>query len=220
MDKYPALGAAVFHCIKSGVKFPDEFWDWMAAKTEGYYNRVLSKAVRDLYNGDISEDDFLSIESRLLDGQIQRAWNEGMRNVGLDPQKDLTDAMAQEIKNIQDSEFSYLQGYIDAINKARTGGTPLQPLLDRADLWSSRYTDVASRAEIFSAPDDLNYFWKRGQTVESCSDCLAMVAVGVQSAVFWREKQAAGIYPQSPDLECHGFLCDCSLESTDDPVDS
>jgi predicted heme/steroid binding protein len=216
---YPALEAAVYHCIKSGIQFPDEFWDWMAAKTEGYYSRVLTKAVRDLYNGKISDDDFLGIESRLLDGQIQRAWNEGMRAVGLDPAKDLTDAMEAQIKDIQDSEFSYLQGFIDAIDQARTDGTDIQTLLNRADMWSAQYSTTESMAEIFCAPDDLNFFWHYGQTEEHCEDCAMMVAAGVQSAVFWREKQTQGIYPQSPQLACHGFHCDCGLDSTDDPVE-
>jgi hypothetical protein len=75
-------------------------------------------------------------------------------------------------------------------------------------------------AEVFTAPDDQNYRWKYGDTIEHCESCSDMVAVGVQSAVYWRDQQAAGIYPQSPDLSCSGFHCDCELEPTDDPVES
>jgi hypothetical protein len=217
---YPALEDAVFHCIKSGIRFPDEFYDWMAAKTEGYYNRVLDNLVKKLYNGTMDETEYVMTFSDLVSGQMRRAWNEGMRAVGLDPAKDMTDAMQSQLDDIIRSEREYILGFADAIESARANGDPIQPLLDRADLWTDQYNTTEGMAEIFCAADDSNFAWHYGGTSEHCEDCAAMVAVGVQSAVFWREQQANGIYPGSPDLECHGFNCQCLLESTDEPVDS
>jgi hypothetical protein len=221
MLSYPVLRAAAFYCASSGIQIPaglERDLSSIGIKTEGYYLRVLSQAVRDLYNDKITTDDFLSTESRLLDEQIVRAWNEGMRLNDLNPQTDMKPEWEQMIKDIQNSEFDYVQGFMDAIEQARRDGTPIQPLLDRAELWASRYSDVVSRSQVITAPKDLNFFWKYGPTNEHCQDCSDMVAVGVQTAEFWRKKQAEGIYPGSPQLACHGFHCECGLESTDEKV--
>lgn len=187
-----------------------------AVKTEAYYLRVLSRAVRDLYNNRITSDDMLSEMLRLLDEQIVRAWNEGMRANALDPARDMTAEWEAEIRRIQDSEAGYTQGFVDAIVAAREAGKPIQPLLDRAGLWASRYADVMSRAQVLTAPKDLLMVWRYGDTVEHCATCSEMAGMGAKPASFWAEKQAEGIYPKSPELACHGFRCDCRLESVDE----
>jgi hypothetical protein len=189
---------------------------WGAAvKTEAYYSRVLERAVRDLYNERISPDDFLGTMTRLLDDQIVRAWREGMRQNDLDPQRDMTPEWESEIRAIQDSEFSHVQGFLDAILAARASGSGTDALMTRAGLWASRYPDVVSRARVITAPKDLLFTWEYGDTVKHCETCSEMAALGAKPASFWAEKQAEGIYPQSPQLACSGFNCDCRLKATD-----
>ena len=55
--------------------------------------------------------------------------------------------------------------------------------------------------------NDRWYQWKLGATERHCKDC-AHLNGQIHRASEWR---ASGIAPQSPDLECGGWNCDCSL---------
>jgi hypothetical protein len=215
-----ALQDALVHCADNGIELAPRLLDGLelvAVKTEAYYSRVLSKAVRDLYNGKISADDFLTTESRLLDEQIVRAWNEGMRLNDLNPQSDMTPEWEAIVKEIQDSEFQHVQGFMDAIEQAAKDKQPIQPLLDRADLWSGEYQTTVTRAQVVTAPKDLNFVWHFGNTIEHCDTCAALNGI-VAPAAEWAKLHDRGIYPQSDKLACHGFKCECGLDPTDDKV--
>jgi hypothetical protein len=67
--------------------------------------------------------------------------------------------------------------------------------------------------EIKEGAVEQNYEWVLGATAVHCSDCLRLNGQ-VHSASEWR---AAGISPQSPDLECGGWNCDCRLYPVDAP---
>ena len=56
-----------------------------------------------------------------------------------------------------------------------------------------------------------NYVWRLGNTREHCADCLRLDGQ-VHTADEWRR---AAIRPQSPNLECGGWNCDCRLEPTE-----
>jgi hypothetical protein len=218
---YKSLIAAADLCDRMGVEIPTDIlldmYLYDVVKTQAHYERVLSQAVRELYNGKSSEDDFLSTMTTLLDEQTRRAWNEGMRLNDLDPAKDMTEAFEAELRNIQDEEFSHVDGFIAAIVQAGKDGTPVDPLLTRAGLWASRYPDIVSRAQVFTAPKDLNFRWIYGDTIQHCDTCSKLEGI-VATAADWADLQARGIYPQSPNLDCSGFNCDCHLDSTDDDV--
>lgn len=54
---------------------------------------------------------------------------------------------------------------------------------------------------------DVQYVWRIGATLESCSSCLW--ANGQVKTI--REWKATGLMPQSSALECTGRYCDCGL---------
>jgi len=51
--------------------------------------------------------------------------------------------------------------------------------------------------------------WRLGATEKHCTDC-AHLNGQIHRASEWN---AAGIKPQSPDLECGGWNCDCRLDA-------
>lgn len=78
-------------------------------------------------------------------------------------------------------------------------------------LWST----TSDRFEAEGATLDRNdswLQWKIGQTEKHCSDCLHLNGQ-IHRASEWA---AAGIKPQSPDLECGGWHCDCRFEKIAD----
>ena len=183
-------------------------------KTENYYIRVLSKGVRDVYNGRASEDELLDIMIRLLDEQMRKAWNEGMRENELDPQTDMTEEWEQILQEIIDNEFSHVEQFIDDIGEARDNGDPIDPLLARADLWAGRYADVVNQAKLETADKEEKFEWKLGATEEHCETCAALNGL----VAYASEWQMSGFHPQQPEnpmLDCGGWRCDCSLEPTD-----
>jgi hypothetical protein len=64
------------------------------------------------------------------------------------------------------------------------------------------------------APDAL-IRWNLGDTRESCRSCLDMAALGEMRV---DEFVARGVYPQSHELDCHGYNCQCFLVVVDSPA--
>lgn len=182
-------------------------------KTEGYYLRVLNRAIRDLYNEHTTEDDFMSTMVNLLDGQMRRAWNEGMRLNGLDPATDMTTAWEMELQGIIDNEFAFVQRLIDDILQTKLDGRSVDVVLSRAQLWANRYNDVVNRAKIATAPNDKKFEWVLGDT-EHCETCQSLSGI-VATAEEWNASKIHPQMPPNPLLKCSGWNCQCELVPTD-----
>jgi hypothetical protein len=79
-------------------------------------------------------------------------------------------------------------------------------------LWTNAYSGVATLGQIYDRDDPWEQ-WLRGPTERPCGDCLHLHGQ-IHRASEWR---AAGIRPKSPDLECNGYNCGCTLEKVDNP---
>jgi hypothetical protein len=183
-----------------------EAWDF---KTLDYFIRVLMTWVNDLYNGDVTEAEFVDRMADVIDQQLTRAWNEGMRENGLDPIEDMTDEYAAMLQDIIANEYSYVDEFAASIK----GGT-LAEAQARAQLWAARYQDVVNQAKIATAEAKDKFIWRMGATEVHCDTCAQLDGV----VAYASEWETAGIHPQQPPngaLECGGWRCDCSLEPTD-----
>ena len=186
-----------------------------ALKTIGYYDRSLSAAVRDFYKGEIDSGEFIDEMIRLIEGQLTRAWNEGMRENGLDPRKDLTDAWREVLQGEVNSEFDHVLDFAADVERAAQQQLPLAPLMQRVQMWVNRYTDVLNLSIITTAKQEDRFKWIYGDT-HHCETC-AMLNGVVATKEQW---DASGFRPQNPPnemLECGGWRCQCRLEKTDSP---
>lgn len=211
MDLTKTIDAVIEHYFE---ELPVDVLLLSSVKTEAYYARVLSKGVRDLYNNRTTEDELLDTMIRLLDEQMRRAWNEGMRENDLDPEQDMTLEWELILQDIINNEFDHVGSFISDVVAARDAGEPISPLLARADLWAGRYADVVNRAKLETADKEEKLEWKLGATEEHCDTCAALNGL----VAYASEWQMSGFHPQQPDnplLACHGWRCDCSLEPTD-----
>lgn len=183
-----------------------------ALKTEAYYNRALNSAVLEFYRGEMDAGEFIDEMIRLIEGQFRRAWNEGSRDVGVDP-KDHTpedDAILEEHIN---QETEHILDYAEAIEKAKIDGAPVAPLQARVSLWANRYNEMVNAARMHFGAEREYLKWKLGATEEHCETCAALDGI-VATAEAWEE---SGFHPQgAPNdaLECDGWYCDCRLEVT------
>jgi len=184
----------------------DDLGNIGAIKTVGYYTRVLVRDIRRLYNGEINTNLFVDNLAGYVERQLRRAWNEGMRANGLDPAKDMTAAWEQIYQNAVVSEFAYIDNLAEAILEAKRNGTSIDPLIARAELWANRYTDLVNQALAETGKGNL-FKWEFGATEEHCDDCLNR-AGQVKTGQEWQDD----ILPQSHDLACGGWRCDCRLQ--------
>ena len=181
------------------------------------YNFMLShvdKYARDLYEGKITRDQFIDSMASLIESQLRRAWNEGMRNNDLDPQKDMTAEWEQEYQNLVLDQFNYIESYADDILAGKENNSGVAEFRSRAQLWANRYNETVSIAEVVTAGKGDKLQWQLGATEEHCDSCLRLNGI-VAYASEWEE---LGVYPQNAPndlLECGGWRCDCSLVPTD-----
>jgi hypothetical protein len=188
-------------------------------KSEAAYQRQLDKDVRDLYAGKLTEREFADRQVDRIDGQFNRAWNEGMRENGLDPKRDMTDEWAAALDDRKVKELDYIEGFASEIAQAGKAGDPVDPFRSRVPMWANRYNEVAALSKITTRPED-RFIWNLGPTEKHCESngstygCLnlsGVVATGKQ----WND---AGVRPQTTTTTCGGYQCQCSLDPTDEPL--
>lgn len=186
-----------------------------AIKTQAYFQRALWDYTRKFHTGDMDVSTFLDKFIALVEDQARRAWNEGMRNVGLDP-KDITVQQRARLQEIVNNEFNHVLDFASAIEAARNEGKPADPFKGRCDLWANRYPNIVNEAQAYCAPND-RYEWIYGDTIQHCSSCAQLngiVATGDQ----WRMSGVMPQNPPNPRLECGGWRCRCRLVRTDKPL--
>lgn len=176
-------------------------------KTYEYYVNTIKGYVRDLYRGDIEEFDFVGQMADLVQQQLTRAWREGMRDNGLDPDADMEDKWQEILDGIILSEYDFVDGFAADIVSYRDQQLDWQPLLSRAELWANRYNDVVNQSIITTKEQKL--IWIYGDT-DHCDTCLRLNGI-VAFASEWEE---ADIRPQSNNLQCGGWRCQCTLIPT------
>jgi hypothetical protein len=187
---------------------------WLEAydfKTLDFFIRVLMTWVSDLYSGNVAEAEFVDRLADLIDQQLTRAWNEGMRANGLDPFTDLDPECAAELQDIIANEYLFVDQFAADIIAGRGGG--INEFQRRASLWGNRYTDTTNRAKLCTADAKSKLMWRMGATEEHCPTCSRLDGV----VAYAREWEAAGIRPQSPpngNLDCKGWNCKCELVPT------
>lgn len=179
------------------------------------YRRNLRAAVRGLWSGSVSGDQFNGVIKADIDRNLTKAWDEGAKECGVKPDE-YTDkehlALAEAILKEQ-GFVDGLQADVEANSKANKG--KLTPLFTRLELWVNRYNDIKNQAKAMVCKD-AKLEWIYGDTIH-CSTCLSLHGK-VKRASQWL---ASGIQPQNPpnkNLECGGWRCQCTLQTTDKPI--
>ena len=199
----------------SGVMFPAELkaaLSWL--KTYAFYEFALSRAIREFYNtGDVFG--YIQTHGDLIRQQLTRAWREGMREVGINPDEITEEELARLegiIKNEEDHVLDFAQGILDA----RNNDSPVSQFISRASTWANRYNEVRNIAKVMAAANK-KFEWILGPTEEHCPSCSKLNGF-VKRGSFW---DSADIRPQNPPnakLSCGGWNCQCELVETNKPA--
>lgn len=186
-------------------------------KTQAYYQGVITRITRAVYNGDMGGD-FIDIMANLIQGQLTQAFTRAWADNG--GEGDIPVWLQAELSTVILNEFDFVDQFYRDIVDARVDGLPIDPLLDRARMWANRYSDAYDRAnltinvqksKIENKPIMMR--WEYGDT-EHCATCQGLNGV-VAPALVW---DASGLKPKNPpnnNLDCGGWRCQCSLTVTD-----
>lgn len=219
MDRYKALSDATQFCMTHGIEFPPDLIDGLESigvnvKTQAYYESTLTRLVRTLYGGEIDELQFIQIMENLLEGQLNKAWMEGMAENEL-TEEDMTPEWQAMLDGIIADEKSHIGDFAhEIISASKLTGQPVDPYLARCSLWANRYEDTRNQAKMATSEPGDKMEWRLGATEQHCTTCASLNGI-VATATEW---QLSGFHPQSPPnflLNCQGWKCDCSLEPTD-----
>lgn len=113
----------------------------------------------------------------------------------------------QEAQNRAAGALDRVRGWISGRGNGSAAGRLVGRVVTRIrSLWSNNITSTETLGQTLNRQDNW-YMWQFGATEKHCKDC-ARFNGQIHRASEWR---AAGIRPQSPDLECGGFNCDCRL---------
>ena len=182
------------------------------AKTALHYEFSLRTAIHNLYEtGDLGA--YIDHHSRLIEEQFNRAWREGLRELGLTPE-DMTSAEVSRLNELIYEEEGYVLDFAAEILRARENGDPVSPFTSRAQTWANRYNSIVNEAKTMAGKDQ-KLEWVLG-VAEHCSSCIKLSGI-VKRASVWHN---AGIRPQNapnPMLECGGYNCKCQLVPTTKP---
>jgi hypothetical protein len=192
--------------LSSYIPIPVE----VAIKTYEYYLRTIRGLVHDLYRGNIQQDDFVTSMADLVQAQLTRAWNEGMRENGLDPQTDMEDEWQVILDDIILNEYNYVDGFAADIVAARLEWHTEENMgsfINRAEIWANRYKDVVNRSIVVTKEQKL--IWVLGATEKHCPTCAALNGI-VALASVWQELDVRPQDPPNEKLCCEGWECDCS----------
>lgn len=179
-------------------------------KTFEFFRRQVAGLIRGLYNGDVVRSEFLDIMANVIQGQLTQAYHAGMQDAGLMPEE-ITSRMSQQLETFIVNEYPFVDRLANEILNARALGNPVEPLTQRAQLWANRWNEVFNAAKIAVSEEfGMKMIWLVGAT-EHCVTCITLNG----KVAFASEWQQAGLRPQSQDLACSGYNCQCQLIPTE-----
>jgi hypothetical protein len=200
--------------IDATLEAVPELCPLIAVKTQAAYEIHIWSYFREFFTGKIDAFSFINQMAGDIENQFTRAWNEGARSVNVEPvdmEQDDLDELASKIKTEQD----YLDGVAGDIEAFIAEGNHTdaefnERFKSRAMTWANAYARTVTDAQIwFGKKEKLE--WIEGDTKDKCNTCVRLNGI-----VAWaKEWSQAGIKPQSQDLECQGFNCQCQLSPTD-----
>lgn len=128
--------------------------------------------------------------------------------MALNPLKQFVDQARKSSRNLTRS--------IDGlIRNGLTADDIVKKISYRLNMWQNVGKQIFGKGQIESPQipgiPEKRYRWQLGATEQHCETCLKLSGK-VLTASEWR---AAGIAPQSRDLDCGGWNCDCVLIETD-----
>ena len=182
-------------------------------KTVDYMENAIEGLVNGVYNGNIGGQ-FIDTMANIISGQLTQAYQQAFEDEGFTDFA-LPDYLSESLEDMILGQYDYVDSFYRSIIDARVDGTPIAPLLQRAELWAQRWTEAYNEAmRLMAIENGQKLVWNLGLTEEHCPECAALNGIVARAS----EWDTLNIRPQNAPndkLTCGGWRCDCSLEITD-----
>lgn len=186
-------------------------------KTYEFFLSAIEGLVNSLYNGFIGGE-FIDVFANLISGQLtdaySRAWvDDG--NMG-----DLPPYLMESLEGTILNQYTFVDQYYRDIIDARVDGTPIKPMLDRAELWAQRWNESYEMARhLITIENGGKEVWIIDPSKENCTICAALNGI----VAYAREWDELNVHPRNapnPILAkerggCGGWKCGCERKPTD-----
>lgn len=190
-------------------------------KTYDYFLNQMYGLVRGVYDNNLGGD-FIDITANLISGQLLQAYQQALEDQGF-TDFIFPDYLETSYQNMVANQYSFVDAFFRAIVNARLDGTPIEPLLARAELWAGQWNTAYNEAvRLMTVQSGGNLQWVEGDTIRKCNICKSLDGI-----VAWAsEWEALGIQPQNApndkltslsgdkDAGCGGWRCQCQLKPT------
>jgi hypothetical protein len=204
-----------------GLDAKEQDWKYKAIaiigarlKTFAEYHARLWRAALALFHGG-ADPSFIATFARSIDVELTKAWNEGGKALGIEPDE-MTDRDMKVLAGIIANENKFILGMASDIQAAAAGGMEEEAFVsqfgNRVNVWSARYPDVVNQALLYFGKKE-KLVWKLGKRENHCSTCPRLNGI----VAFGDEFSRVGYHPQRPKnelLECQGWECACTLSPT------
>lgn len=189
---------------------------WLGARPVAYktFDFMLTQIVglvRGVYRGNI-RGEFIDVMANLISGQLSQAYRRAWADEG--DGGEFPDYLQISLDDMILGQYDYVDGYYRDIIDAALDGTPIEPLLKRAELWAQRWTEAYNEAvRLITLNNGGKLEWQLGETEEHCPECSALNGI----VAFAREWDTLMVRPQNPPntrISCGGWRCDCKLTPT------
>ena len=196
-----------------------------AYKTQGAFEMHVWAYMRDFFTSGDPNAAFAFVDNMAseIENQYHRAWNEGARELGVDP-SDMTQEDLDQLQIQIGSETELITGVAGDIEnfKAEGGHTDAEfnsAFRNRAFMWSNRYSAIMDQARTYFGSMQ-KFEWVMGPTEQHChtgdNGRPGVGCADLAGIVLWgREWEQTGIAPQNDRLNCGGWQCQCRKEPTD-----
>jgi hypothetical protein len=191
----------------------------LAVKTEDAYRRALRQLVRGYWKGDLGAFDFLDGMAGSIERNFTKAWYEGAAKWGISV-SEITETEYDRLQLEINTEITFVPDFANAVAaSSKANGGQLTPLYDRIELWINSYARIVSLAGQLAATDAKG-MWKYGDTVDHCASCSGYAGRIYRNSVWRKFLEPFDLLPKGKGLACGGWLCDCSIIPTSEPVSS
>lgn len=210
-EELEAVGAGASKTLVNAV-FDDAAYamgDWNAVKDYGNiadsFSDEIASLIGDANNDDASRAQFAGGMRSALRRHGLQAYRAGMNAGGADPESLSADDLAT-FRDWQNQQSAYVTGIGGQLYK--DGQTPDPD--DRSGMWQRKSLNSIYFEGLHKAAPDKSVTWNLGATEDHCGNCSDND--GQTKTV--DEWKAQG-FPQSDQLECKGFKCDCGFTDAD-----
>ncbi len=178
------------------------------------YGDILATHIQGTISG--SKQQFIQGMEEIVTAELLAIFKDG---VGIDESEDLNDIEQADFDELLQPQMESIQGFADDIytNKGAILDKQVENLQgfgrnlgQRLLMWAGAARQFFNRGLIIGRRE-VTMTWRLGKTEQHCSDCLRFNG-RESSKETWLQLAGAGFYPQSRNLECKGYNCDCFME--------